>query len=159
MSQASKLEALQKLLPEYPDHSEEDLKLIITQTLLNEIMNNNIDKVAEITKSIIAPDIINLQTNTGNTALILACIYKRTEIVKLLLVVEGIDVNLADKYGDTALLKVSLRKPTDIFHLLLAVEGIDVNHPDLYGATALLLAKRLGNYKVANALRAKGAKG
>ena len=73
-----------------------------------------------------------------------------TEIVKLLLAVDGVDVNAKNNYGRTALHRAISNDHTEILKLLLAVDGVDVNAKDekvvvmlkkeQKGHTALMLA-------------------
>jgi len=65
---------------------------------------------------------------------------KCTEIVKLLLEKEGIDINIKNKYGDTALTQACYCYSTETVKLLLKHKDIDVNIQDNDGKTALIIA-------------------
>ena len=86
---------------------------------------------------------VNVKDNDGDTALMLACYYKHTEIVRILLD-NGADVNAKDYDGDTALRK-SIRNVDNwsdynsrgIIESMLLERGADVNAKTNDGYTAL----------------------
>ena len=96
---------------------------------------------------------VNLQNNSGWTALMMASGYSTTDsslkTVKTLLSVPGIDVNLQDNDGWTALMMASRHSNTDssleTVKTLLSVPGIDVNLQNNDGWTALMMASRYSN--------------
>lgn len=91
------------------------------------------------------------------TPLITAIDYRQTEVVRLLLAAEGIDVNAATSCGTTTLALAVRRQQTKIVRMLLAVEGIHINSQDRYGNTPLHEAIRDGgNGVIPLLLAAKG---
>ena len=95
---------------------------------------------------------MNTEGKNGWTALMYASRDGHTEIVELLLRVEGIDFNAKDKNGYTALMSASYNGHTEIVELLLRVEGIDVNTKDKDGDTALRLAASNGHTEIVKLL-------
>ena len=75
-----------------------------------------------------------------------------TEIMKLLLEQEGIDVNVINKWGNTALHEATWNGRTEIVKLLLEQEGIDVNAVNGSGDTALYKAAGGGHKEVVKLL-------
>src|SRR3990167_2541232 len=76
----------------------------------------------------------------GNTALIEAASFGRTDTVKLLLD-RGSDINAVDASGTTALILAAEYAPIDTVRLLLKM-GADINAINDYGSTALSVAQR-----------------
>ncbi len=106
---------------------------------------------------------INAQGLSGGTALMAASFCGKTEIVRMLLAVDGINVNAQDnKNGDTALMRVarSVFASPDInlsCAIALINAGADITLTNKYGKTALDIAsdaaRRTGNSKIANLLK------
>ncbi len=111
------------------------------EDLNGKIGNNDIEGVREfILNCDNIKDIIN-----GRYSLTYASIKGYTEIVKMLLEVEGIDVNIQGNNDRcTSLTYASIKGYTDIVKMLLEVEGIDVNIQNISGSTALIDASRSG---------------
>ena len=86
------------------------------------------------------------------------CIRDSTNIVAMLLGVEGIDVNAAANTGMTALMYASRSGHTAIVTTLLAVDGINIAAETRQGATALNLANREGHDEIVACLRRAGAR-
>jgi ankyrin repeat protein len=91
----------------------------------------------------------------GRTALILAVNNGLTEIVEMLLSVDGIDVNAREGswLGETALMNASSRGRIGMVHMLLCANA-DVTMEDGSGMTAFDRAKRSGNIAITNLLAA-----
>jgi ankyrin repeat protein len=91
----------------------------------------------------------------GSTALMCACWQGYTEIVRVLLAVDGIDANRVNNNGASALMVASECGYAEAVHALLAVDGIDANcRTDGGGATALIRACVNGHLEVVRALMA-----
>ncbi|KAK0763420.1 hypothetical protein N5P37_002797 [Trichoderma harzianum] len=80
----------------------------------------------------------------GRTALSWATENGHTEVVKLLLDTNKVNVNSVNGDGSTPLHYASLRQHDDIVNLLLDTKGIDVNLQDVYGYSPLHLSSRRG---------------
>ena len=76
----------------------------------------------------------------------------RTDIVRLLTMVKGLDVNIQDTDGRTALHYAADEGRTDIVQALLEVEGLDVNIQDEWGGTALHRAAAIGRTDIVQVL-------
>jgi len=99
-------------------------------------------------------DDVNIVGESGRTALILASMNGRIEIVELLLA-KGADPNIVDKYDKTALIVASISGNTDIVKLLLD-RGTDLDIVDNYG-TALMWTSMYGRIDIVELLLAKGS--
>jgi len=75
------------------------------------------DKLIKLV-SILPPEDVNKQDVSGFTVLILASIYCYTEIIKILLGKEGININFKNKFGNTALNFLRVSGHTEIIELL-----------------------------------------
>lgn len=95
---------------------------------------------------------VNLQTNLGNSALILASAWGQVEIVDWLLKKPEIKVNLKDSHGMTALLWASRNNHTEVVRLLLQRSEIDVNSKNENGWTALMEASNNSNDAIVSML-------
>jgi len=98
---------------------------------------------------------VNEKNEYGSTALILASLNGRIEIVKYLLA-NGANINKQDWNGNTALILASLRGHIDVVKYLLA-NGANINQKDKYGYTALIFASSKGHIEIVKSLLAKGA--
>ena len=96
---------------------------------------------------------INIQNRSGNTALMKAAGYGRTEIVRMLLEIPGIYVNIKNDRGFNALRQAADQGHAEIVQMLLAVPGIDVNLKSL-GSTVLLSAVGDGHTEIVQMLLA-----
>ena len=85
---------------------------------------------------------VNIQTNDGDTALIIASFTEQLDIVKILLDKKA--VNVQDKYGSTALMAASISGHMKI-EWLLVDNNANVNIQDNDGSTALSLATQEGH--------------
>lgn len=70
---------------------------------------------------------VNAIDKYSNTALIVASINRRADIVKQLISDDQIDVNAANEYGFGALIIAALNGRTDVVKQLIAVHGININ--------------------------------
>ena len=93
----------------------------------------------------------NIQGKDGNTALILASMYGKKNIVQLLLQ-NGSDPNIKNSVGHTALILASRMGHKDIVQLLLQY-SVDPNIKDTGGNTALKWAEDRGHTEIAAMLR------
>jgi ankyrin repeat protein len=93
---------------------------------------------------------VNVQSNTGHTALMIASQFGHKEIVELLLEY-GVDVNLRDEKGLTALMFASRFGHTEIVELLLKKE-ILVELLDIESFTALMIASQNGHKEIVKLL-------
>ena len=122
------------------------------------INKNFLDKKEEFNVVNIAPYFsgnvsdINKKDKNGNTMLIWASRNGYTEIVKLLLSHEKIDVNIQGEYNYTALTIASWEGYTEIVKLLLKNENINVNLQDMFKNTALIWASRKGHTDIVDLL-------
>ena len=89
-----------------------------------------------------------------SSQLIFASLLNRTEIVKLLLAVPGIDINLQNEYGDSALIIACKEGNSEIIKLLLTAPGINVNLQNKDGDSALIITCRKGNAEIVKLLLA-----
>jgi hypothetical protein len=90
------------------------------------------------------------------SALYIASMHGRTEILKLLLA-RGTDVNCKDSHGNTALIGACIEYSRPEVVALLLERGADVNAATEHGATALFYACSRGNVSSARLLLEKGA--
>ena len=97
----------------------------------------------------------SLRPSDNWSPLMAASLYKKTDVVKLLLEKDA-TVNLQDKYGKTALMQASAMGAEDIVTLLLTY-GADPNLQDRNGRTALMEALSKNQAKIAQILKAAGA--
>ena len=74
----------------------------------------------------------------GETPLHTACDRGHTDIVRLLLSHDGIDVDIANRNGDTPLHAACSEGHTDIARLLLSHDGIDTTKANINGHTPSL---------------------
>uniref|UniRef100_A0A1X7TEX4 Ion transport domain-containing protein n=1 Tax=Amphimedon queenslandica TaxID=400682 RepID=A0A1X7TEX4_AMPQE len=88
---------------------------------------------------------INHKNAENRTPLGSACHEGRTEIVKLLLEQDGVNVNATDKDSCTALQIAFMKQHTEIFELLLKHKGVDVNVTDKDNLTILHSACERGH--------------
>jgi ankyrin repeat protein len=92
---------------------------------------------------------VNQKTSDGWTVLMIACYNGNTEVFKLLLDKQDIDVNVQDTCGRTALMTACRYGNTEVVKLLLDKQDIDVNVQNTtYGWTALMIACFCGNTEV-----------
>ncbi len=93
--------------------------------------------------------------HTGDTGLLLATTYERTEIVKLLLDA-GADPNIQSKDGRTPLMSSAYQGYIGIMVALIE-SGADINIQDKYGRTALMEASFQSQVDIINLLIKLGA--
>lgn len=102
---------------------------------------------------------VNASTDSGATALLIACInsskFDNTPVIKLLLEAKA-DPEIADKNG-TFPLKAAAQSGKSAIIKLLAESGADVNRGDKVGTTPLLTAVYFGRFDAASALIASKA--
>ncbi|XP_019859935.1 PREDICTED: ankyrin repeat domain-containing protein 50-like, partial [Amphimedon queenslandica] len=95
---------------------------------------------------------INHKNAENRTPLGSACHEGRTEIVKLLLEQDGVNVNATDKDSCTALQIAFMKQHTEIFELLLKHKGVDVNVTDKDNRTPLGIACHEGRTEIVKLL-------
>ena len=102
-------------------------------------------------------DIINWANpdKDGWTPLRVASVNGRTDVVKVLASLPGIDINKPNNDGYTPLCAASYRCHTDVVKVLVSLPGIDINKAGNDGRTPLRAAS---NEEIKAILRAKGAK-
>jgi len=98
-----------------------------------------------------AGNFLDAQTREGFSALFLATILNKIEIVQFL-VNKNAKVNLQDAHGQTALHKACESENFNIVSLLLFETNVDVNIQDLMGRTPLHWAAAKGNTKIMDLL-------
>ena len=106
--------------------------------IIDAVQHNNFEEV----KSLIRHGVdVNVKTNTGWAALLLAAYKGNLDIVKALLAVPHININIQhSKNGYTALMIASEKNHPDIVKALLNAPDINVNVQNNDGWTALLIA-------------------
>jgi len=93
---------------------------------------------------------VNIQNNSGNSALIIAASWGHTAIVDSLLA-KGAEVNVQNKDGDTALLCAAGKVGyTEVVDSLLA-KGAEVNVQNNSGNSALITAASWGTQRLSTA--------
>lgn len=97
----------------------------ISSELMVAVADNYSDNYSKVQKLIAANVDINEASESGCTALIWALVFKRRDMLSLLLDA-GADIEQADTKGTTPLMFAALAKDTDILRKLLAA-GADVN--------------------------------
>lgn len=104
--------------------------------LIKEVKNNNISKVEKLLQN---GANVNAKDNDGYTVLLMAVIFRHTDIVKLLLKHKA-DINAIETSGYNALMLASVRGYIDIVKILLK-HNANVNVKNINnGFTALMLA-------------------
>jgi len=106
--------------------------------LIDAVVNNDIEEVETLLNN--GAD-INIQDNDGDTALMLASKYGRTDIVRLLLD-HGANSFIRNFLSKTALMIASEYGRTDIVRLLLD-QVVDIDIQDGYGNTTLNIAVKV----------------
>ncbi|XP_022100213.1 ankyrin repeat domain-containing protein 50-like [Acanthaster planci] len=97
----------------------------------------------------------------GRNALIYACIYRRLELVEVLLSAVDFDLNHRDRFGNTALFYAASGGNADVVATVVKKFkhfGETLDKPNKFGMTPLLEACRLGHERVARTLVENGAK-
>lgn len=107
--------------------------------LISSIRNGNINRIEKLLHTNID---VNFQNNVGHSPLTLAAMFRKTEIVKLLLAQPNINVNIRSSAGFTPLMIACSRYSAqpEIVKMLLQDPNIDVNLQSNAGYTALMLA-------------------
>jgi ankyrin repeat protein len=98
---------------------------------------------------------MNVETKDCWTALSLAAREGHSEVVKMLLEKDGVDMNKANSRGYTPLSLAARSGHTEIVKLLLEKDGVDVNKADSFGGTALSFAARGGHSEIVKLLLEK----
>ena len=98
------------------------------------------------------PD-INIQSNSGLTALMLACHYGHHQVVELLLS-EDPDINIQENNGWTSLMFASGIGHHQVVELLLSKDP-DISIQENNGWTALMFASGIGHHQVVELLLSK----
>ncbi len=139
------------LLAQTPSSPQEKLNA----ELLEAATNGQTEKVLALIKT--GAD-VNAKDKFGNTALIIAVLDGRTDIVKALIDSPKTDVNAKDNDGDTALIEAATHGRTDIVKALIGSKA-DVNAKNNDGDTALIVAVRYNYTKMIHLLKSASAKG
>lgn len=122
---------------------------------LNDTLNPN--DYVKVFKILEDPDIdVNWKNDEGKTPLMLATLYGKIEIVRLL-IKAGANVNAKNKDGSTALKWTVSNNYNEIAKLLIAA-GANVNEQDDQGNTILIWAARCDCTEIVKLLIANGAK-
>ena len=127
-------------------NSDNDLKTAITS-----------NKYDEVKKMIDGKNINKSIDEYGRTPLQIAALLGHTEIVKLLINDNKININQATSLGNTPLLIASYRGNTDIASLLIDKKAA-IEKANNQGETPLMIASRVGDTKIVKMLISKGAK-
>jgi ankyrin repeat protein len=98
---------------------------------------------------------VNVETEDCLTALLLAAWKGYTEIVKMLLEKDDVDVNKANSRGSTPLAYAARWGHSEIVKLLLEKDGVDVNKATSQGSTPLSLATGSGHTEIVKLLLEK----
>jgi len=93
---------------------------------------------------------VNEQDENGWTALHFAAQNNSVPIGKLL-IEAGADIEAKDSYGNTPLFRATFASHGDCrFIKLLLINGADPNASNHHNVSPLMLARKIGNYPVAN---------
>ncbi|XP_063673929.1 uncharacterized protein LOC134811121 [Bolinopsis microptera] len=95
---------------------------------------------------------VNVNDNSGETALMHATKVGKTNVIKALIADDRVEVNYCDKAGRTALMHATKAGKTDVIKALIADDRVEVNHCDKAGRTALMHATKTGKTDVIKAL-------
>ncbi|KAI2494513.1 serine/threonine kinase [Fragilaria crotonensis] len=95
---------------------------------------------------------VNVKNEHGNTALVWASNNGHLEVVRALLMHNGVDVNIKDHAGASALYYASYNGHVEVVRALLNHNGVDVNIKDNDGDTPLICASLSGHLEVVRAL-------
>ena len=122
------------------------------QELLQEASDGNVQRVKYLVYC--NGTNINNQDDEGRTPLYIATLKNHTQVVKLLLGKEGIDINLGTTHNEeTALIVAATHGQADIVELLLDNKMVDVNKGLITtGLTPLIAASQIGHYKIVKML-------
>jgi ankyrin repeat protein/beta-lactamase regulating signal transducer with metallopeptidase domain len=99
---------------------------------------------------------VRLKSQTGTTALHIACIFGIKDLAELL-IRSGADINARDNYGATPLFRAAGGGYVGVIELLIE-KGADVNLALNEGATPISMANQRSNAEVVAILRQHGAK-
>lgn len=110
-----------------------------------ELLNNLLERINR-------GESVNIQTDDGRNALMLASQDSNLEIVKELLKDPKIDVNVLDVFNNTALIWASYKGELEIVKELLKDPKIDISVVDSDGKTALGYAKEKGYKEIESLL-------
>ena len=125
----------------------------LEQQLLKAARDGEIEKVKELLEK----TNVNAKTESGITALMMACDEGHEEIAGLL-IKKRADVNAKEKNDNlTALMLACYHGHKDLVELLIA-HRVDVNAEDKKGRTALMVASNRGHTEIAELLKYVGAK-
>ncbi len=100
---------------------------------------------------------VNEQNKDGNTPLRVAAERGHSEVVKLLLETNKVDINRPDNRDRTALMFAARKGHLEVVKLLLETNKTDINKRDEGGETALGDAVGFGHLKIVKLLLANGA--
>ncbi|XP_063674004.1 LOW QUALITY PROTEIN: serine/threonine-protein phosphatase 6 regulatory ankyrin repeat subunit B-like [Bolinopsis microptera] len=95
---------------------------------------------------------VNVNDNSGKTALMHAAKAGKTEVIKALIADNRVEVNYCDKAGRTALMHAAKAGQTEVIKALIADDRVEVNYYDKAGKTALMHAAKAGQTEVIKAL-------
>lgn len=117
-------------------------------------LDGNIKRVAEL---LLLKDLdINYQNTDGETALFLAVLYDKQDIVSLL-IKHGANTLYKNIYGDTSLIISALLGYLELVLLLLSSKSIDLDYQNHYGNTALMCATKHRRTDIVHLLLENGA--
>ncbi|XP_072919429.1 KN motif and ankyrin repeat domain-containing protein 4-like [Hemitrygon akajei] len=123
-----------------------------TATMLTSLATVETDDDVAVVMQLLRLGNVNVQASqTGQTALMLAVSYGRTDMVKALLN-NGANVNIQDTDGSTALMCASEHGHIEIVKLLLAQPGCNSELTDKNGNTAMNIALQAGQKEITELL-------
>ena len=99
---------------------------------------------------------LDIQNINGETALLLACLYRQQDMISILLKA-GSNTNIRDNYGDTSLHAAVYRNCTKKIIRAIITHGAEVNATNKLNSTALMLASEKGNIDAMKVLLKAGA--
>ena len=125
------------------------------RTILLECIEKEIDKLLGFIAEHY-PEVISYTNKNGLNVLMLAAKNGRTEIVRIILSSETIDINARNQYGCTALMLAATNGREEIAELIIQ-NNADINAVQTGGRTALMFAAQNGHTETVKTLIENGA--